>query len=151
MNLASPLFDIVRIPPTVTKKAPAAVQELTTAQRIRAMYASGRSKEYIALCFKRNIKEVELALAGGEIELASVPWTEAMIEKLKFGYANGLSPSEIAERVGHGTNRGSIIGKASKLRKEGLLAPPMKKADRERARRKLDQKQGPKEKRMGIE
>ena len=50
-------------------------------------------------------------------------WNEQGIETLKRLWADGLTASEIADAIGHGTTRNMVIGKAHRLGLESRPSP----------------------------
>ena len=54
-------------------------------------------------------------------------WTDERIEVLKTLWAQGVSASEIAETLGEGVTRNSVIGKAHRLKLTGRPSPISRK------------------------
>ena len=52
------------------------------------------------------------------------PWTEERVETLKKLWADGLSASQIAGRLGMGVTRNAVIGKVHRLNLSGRATPP---------------------------
>jgi len=50
-------------------------------------------------------------------------WTDERIEVLKSLWAQGVSASEIAETIGDGVTRNSVIGKAHRMKLTGRPSP----------------------------
>jgi GcrA cell cycle regulator len=59
----------------------------------------------------------DVSAAGGE----KMPWTEDRVETLKKLWADGLSASQIAGRLGMGVTRNAVIGKVHRLNLAGRV------------------------------
>jgi GcrA cell cycle regulator len=68
----------------------------------------------------------ELSAAGGE----KMPWTEDRVETLKKLWAEGLSASQIAGKLGMGVTRNAVIGKVHRLNLAGRVTAPRSQAPR---------------------
>jgi GcrA cell cycle regulator len=68
----------------------------------------------------------DVSAAGGE----KVPWTEDRVEVLKKLWAEGLSASQIAGKLGMGVTRNAVIGKVHRLNLAGRVNTPRAQAPR---------------------
>ncbi len=59
-----------------------------------------------------------------------MPWTEERVETLKKLWADGLSASQIAARLGMGVTRNAVIGKVHRLNLAGRATQPRNTAPR---------------------
>jgi GcrA cell cycle regulator len=64
--------------------------------------------------------------SGGD----KLSWTEDRVELLKKLWADGLSASQIAARLGHGVTRNAVIGKVHRLNLSGRVTQPRAAAPR---------------------
>jgi GcrA cell cycle regulator len=62
----------------------------------------------------------DVSAAGGE----KMPWTEERVETLKRLWAEGLSASQIAGKLGMGVTRNAVIGKVHRLNLAGRVNTP---------------------------
>jgi GcrA cell cycle regulator len=70
-----------------------------------------------------------------------MPWTEDRVETLKKLWADGLSASQIAGKLGMGVTRNAVIGKVHRLNLAGRVTAPRNQAPR--AQRKAPGTGGP--------
>ena len=61
---------------------------------------------------------------------AKMPWTDDRVEQLKKLWAEGLSASQIAGRLGQGVTRNAVIGKVLRLNLSGRAPQPRATAPR---------------------
>ena len=61
---------------------------------------------------------------------AKLSWTEDRVEQLKKLWAEGLSASQIAARLGQGVTRNAVIGKVHRLNLAGRATQPRNSAPR---------------------
>jgi GcrA cell cycle regulator len=78
----------------------------------------------------------ELSAVGNE----KMPWTEERVELLKKLWAEGLSASQIAGKLGMGVTRNAVIGKVHRLNLAGRVNTP--RAQVPRTTRKATEGQG---------
>jgi GcrA cell cycle regulator len=71
------------------------------------------------------------AALGGE----KLTWTEDRVEVLKRLWAEGLSASQIAAKLGHGVTRNAVIGKVHRLNLAGRQTAPRAQSPRTVARK----------------
>jgi GcrA cell cycle regulator len=62
----------------------------------------------------------DVSAVGGE----KMPWTEERVETLKKLWADGLSASQIAGKLGMGVTRNAVIGKVHRLNLAGRVNTP---------------------------
>ena len=62
--------------------------------------------------------------------MEKAPWTEERVETLKKLWADGLSASQIAGRLGMGVTRNAVIGKVHRLNLSGRATQPRNPAAR---------------------
>ncbi len=55
---------------------------------------------------------------------AKLSWTDDRVDQLKKLWAEGLSASQIASRLGHGVTRNAVIGKVHRLNLAGRATQP---------------------------
>jgi GcrA cell cycle regulator len=68
---------------------------------------------------------------GGDIAASEkMPWTPDRVELLKKLWADGLSASQIAARLGMGVTRNAVIGKVHRLNLAGRVTQPRNTAPR---------------------
>jgi GcrA cell cycle regulator len=60
-----------------------------------------------------------------------MPWTEDRVEQLKKFWADGLSASQIAAKLGMGVTRNAVIGKVHRLNLAGRATQPRNTASRQ--------------------
>jgi GcrA cell cycle regulator len=68
----------------------------------------------------------DVSAAGNE----KMPWTEDRVETLKKLWADGLSASQIAAKLGMGVTRNAVIGKVHRLNLAGRVTAPRNQAPR---------------------
>ena len=59
-----------------------------------------------------------------------MPWTEDRVESLKKLWADGLSASQIAAKLGMGVTRNAVIGKVHRLNLAGRVTAPRAQSQR---------------------
>ena len=77
------------------------------------------------------MNEVSAALPGSE----KMPWTDDRVETLKRLWAEGLSASQIAGKLGMGVTRNAVIGKVHRLNLAGRATAPRVQSQRTTARK----------------
>ena len=68
----------------------------------------------------------DVSAAGGE----KMPWTEDRVDTLKKLWADGLSASQIAGKLGMGVTRNAVIGKVHRLNLAGRVNTPRSQTPR---------------------